>query len=239
MLRALPPAFEPTRQALQRVATHVLARRRAELVGKIGLRPATGGVATPAAGPDHEVVRTSGAMLLRERTGASASTQVLDLATASLGEAARLVEVDLAALFDVGNDTPPIGDPDEPLGVDAAAALALGHWYGFGQLVIDAVLAGLGPSASPSVAQVWPEHFDLGCDVAVGDGRANLGASPGDSGHATPYLYVGPWGAERPGDDGYWNVPFGALLGHAELLAADDPTATAVRFLRRGLDLLV
>lgn len=238
MLRPLPPAFEPTRAALQRVATHVLARRRAALVGKIGLRPAPGGVGTPAAGPDHEVVRTSGATLLRERTGGVASTEVLDLANASLGEAAGLVEVDLAAPFDAGHDTPPVGDPDEPLRVDADAALVLGDWYGFGQLVIDAVLADLGPKATPSVAQVWPEHFDLGCDVATGAGRANLGASPGDGGHATPYLYVGPWGAERPGDDAYWNVPFGAVLGHADLLAAGDPTTAGVRFLRRGLDLL-
>lgn len=86
--------------------------------------------------------------------------------------------------------------------------------------------------------QLWPEHFDAGCDVAAGASRVNLGASPGDATRADPYLYVGPWGSERPDDGAYWNAPFGAVLDHAELLRADDPHATAVAFLRRGTDLL-
>ncbi len=56
--------------------------------------------------------------------------------------------------------------------------------------------------------------------------------------HAEPYLYVGPWGPERPGDPAYWNAPFGAILPHARLRAADDARGLAEAFLRRGLDLL-
>jgi hypothetical protein len=102
--------------------------------------------------------------------------------------------------------------------------------------VLDQVLAELGAGATPSVVQLWPEHFDAAADVAVGDVRLNLGASPGDAGHPAPYLYVGPWTADRPGDAGDWNAPFGAVLGHAELVAAGDPSALAAAFLRRGVE---
>jgi hypothetical protein len=235
VLLPLPPSYESTRDALQRVAVHVLARRRHALGGKIGLRATPGGIGTPAAGPEHEVVRTSGPFLLRERTGAAASTVAVDLRTATLADAARLVEVDLAADFSAGADTPPVGDPDEVLSVDAASAAALAGWYALGWAVLDGVATA---AATPSVIQIWPEHFDAGCDVAIGEGRANLGASPGDAFHAEPYLYLGPWGEDRPGDATYWNAPFGAVLGSEALRASEDPVATGVTFLRRGLALL-
>ena len=94
-------------------------------------------------------------------------------------------------------------------------------------------------SREPSLAQLWPEHFDLATDVAAtaaGD-RANYGASPGDAGHPEPYLYVGPW--ELAGcDGGYWNEPFGASLPYAALRAAPDARAAALRFFREGRGLL-
>jgi hypothetical protein len=236
-LRDLPPAFAATRVAMQRVAAHVLARRRHALVGKIGLRSTPGGIGTPAAGPEHEVVRTSGSWLLRERTGATASTEALDLATATLAQAAALAEVDLGAELSVGHDTPEVGDPSAPLGIDPASASALAGWYAFGWAVLDGAAAAGGPDAAPSVVQLWPEHFDAGCDLAVRPGRrTNLGASPGDGFQAEPYLYVGPWDGARPGDPAYWNAPFGAVLGYAELRRAEDPTARALDFVRTGLD---
>ena len=66
----------------------------------------------------------------------------------------------------------------------------------------------------------------------------NLGASPGDGSSAEPYLYVGPWGPRRPGDPAFWNAPFGAVLGYAELRAAADPVEAGLAFLRRGVELL-
>jgi hypothetical protein len=236
MVPVLPDGFGATRGALHRVAVHVLGRRRSALVGKFGLRVSPGGIATPAAGPEHEVLRTDGARLIRERTGDAPRTDVLDLGAATLAEAAAFADVDLDADFSAGHDTPPVGDPDVALGVDHAAATALGGWYAFGWQALDAALAVVGAEARPTVIQLWPEHFDAGCDLGVGDGRrANLGASPGDADHPDPYLYVGPWGEERPGDAAFWNAPFGAVLGHAALAATGDPLEGAVAFLTSGL----
>jgi hypothetical protein len=82
--------------------------------------------------------------------------------------------------------------------------------------------------------QLWPEHFDAGCDVEAGADRCNLGASPGDGFSAQPYLYVGPWSADRPGDPGFWDAPFGATLPLADLTSV----AVGVQFLVRGVRLL-
>ncbi len=239
VLANVPDGFLTTRAELQRVATHVLARRRADLCGKFGLRATPGGVGTPACGPEHEVVRIAGTSLVREVTGAEARTTTLDLAGATLGEAATLVGVDLTAAFEAGHDTPPVGDPEAPLEVDPASAEVLAEWFAFGWVVIDSVVVGLAPDAEPSVLQLWPEHFDAGCDVAAAaELRVNLGASPGDAAIPDPYLYVGPWGDARPGDASYWNAPFGAVLTYDALRDADDPLALGVDFFRRGIELL-
>lgn len=239
MLRPLPAAYTETRDTLQRVATHILARRRHQLCGKLGLRATPGGVGTPACGPDHETLRISATTLVRERTGAAGATTSLNLVGATLGDAAALAEVDLAAPFEAGHDTPPVGDLHAVLDVDPAAARALAEWFAFGWAVLDATLAALGPEAEPSVVQLWPEHFDAGVDVGTTAGRrVNLGASPGDGFSAQPYVYVGPWDADRPGDPAYWNAPFGAVLTYDQLLDADDPLAVAVAFLTIGVELL-
>jgi hypothetical protein len=238
-LQALPREHEVARRTLQRVAVHVLARRRHAQTGRFGLRATPGGIGTPAIGPDAEVVRTAGSWLLRERTGDAATTDRLDLRTATLADAATLVDVDLAAELSVGPDTPPLGDIDRPLGLDAEATAVLAAWFAFGWEVLDAAVAAAGPTAAPTVVQLWPEHFDAGCDLAAAPGRrTNLGASPGDAGHPEPYLYVGPWDAGRPGDPAYWNAPFGARLGYAALRGVEDPSALALDFLRTGLGFL-
>ena len=236
LLPPLPAGHAATRHALQRVATHVLARRRHALTGRIGLRASPGGLATPAAGDGPEVLRTDGDLLVVERGGTASLTPMT-----SLEALAGVAGIDLSAPFDAGPDAPPVGDPAASLGIDDRAARALAAWWGFATTVLDEMVAWLGPGASPSVVQVWPEHFDVACDVAWGPGegeRAGIGGSPGDGFHAEPYLYLGPWGPGRPGDAAYWNAPFGAVAGYAELRAADDPRAAAVAFLRRGLGAL-
>lgn len=224
------------REALHRVAAHVLGRRRWEVTGRFGLRPTPGGFGTPAFGDDLEVVRLSGRTLVHERGGRA---RVVPLAGASPASLASVVGADLRREFSVGAETPPLGETDAPLAdLDAAP---LGDWFGFGQGVLDRVLADLPSSGDPSAAQLWPEHFDLGNDVAWGPGkddRANLGASPGDRFLAEPYLYVGPWTPDRPGDSGYWNAPFGAVLPRSELTTTPDAPGTAAAFLHRGLTLL-
>jgi hypothetical protein len=238
-LRPLPDSFATTRDTLQRVATHILARRRHQLCGKLGLRVAPGGIGTPSCGPDHEVLRISGTRLIREVTGSAARTTALDLAAATLEDAAELADVDLSAPFDAGHDTPSMGDPGSVLDVDAASADALAAWFRFGWAVLDETVAGLGPAAESSVVQLWPEHFDAGINVAAGSaGRVNLGVSPGDAYSEQPYLYVGPWGPDRPGDPSYWNAPFGATLAYDRLLASAEPLADGAAFLVRGVDLL-
>ena len=238
-LSPLPAAFGETREALHRVVAHVLARRRADATGRIGLRASPGGVATPAFGEDLEVVRTSGALLVRERGGRARVTPITTL-RALAAEAG----VDLAGPLSIGHDPPALGDPDAPLAVDPAAAHALGGWLGFATAALDEIAAAAGEAGDASGVQIWPEHFDAACDLRWGPGegeRVNLGGSPGDAFHSEPYLYVGPWGPERPGDDRYWNAPFGAVLAYSSLSAAEGAEAArhlAIGFLRRGVDLL-
>jgi hypothetical protein len=236
-LVALPPSYGPTRDALQQVAVHVLARRRHQLAGRFGLRATPGGIGTPAAGPDAEVVRIAGTRLLRERTGSTSSVAGLDLAGATLAAAAELAEVDLLAAFSVGHDTPPVGDPAAPLAIADDGAAALAAWSALGWAVLDAVTGAVAVE-SPTSIQLWPEHFDAGCDVGVGGRRVNLGASPGDGFSAEPYLYIGPWEPDRPGDPAFWNAPFGAVVGYEELRRSPDPLGAGLGFLRRGIELL-
>jgi hypothetical protein len=90
-----------------------------------------------------------------------------------------------------------------------------------------------GGAATP--VRLFPEHFDVAIDVLARPGqRVNLGGSPGDSFSSEPYLYVGPFTAERPGDKAFWNTPFGAALTASDL-DADDPVAGAVEFLLEGV----
>jgi len=233
-LAPLPATFRATREAVHRVATHVLARRRHAATQRFGLRAAPGGLATPAFGEGVEVVRLTRGGLVHERDGRS---RVIPLA-ATLGELAEAVGADLSAEFSAGHDTPPLGDTAAPLGLDPAALSALGDWYDLGAVVLDRAMGALGPAAQPSVVQLWPEHFDLACDVAHGPGddqRANLGCSPGDAHSDDPYFYVSPFGPGRPGDGGYWNAPFGATLTRARLSGEADPVAVAVAFLVEGV----
>ncbi len=231
-----PGAAGPTRDALHRVATHVLARARAAHDGRFGLRVTPGGIGTPAFGPDATVLRLAGTVLvLEDRPGAGGGTEALELTGRSLGDAAVFAGVDLAAPFAPGADAPPVGDAAAALALDPPTARALLDGYRLGAAVLDRLVPGL---RTPSVAQLWPEHFDLALDADTPAGRVTLGVSPGDGGHPAPYLYVSPWEPARPGDPAYWNARFGALAAWSEVLTTGDPVATGGAFFRRGLDLL-
>ncbi|MEY2454121.1 MAG: hypothetical protein QOD92_3695 [Acidimicrobiaceae bacterium] len=227
--------MNPTRDALQRVATHVLARARFAATGRFGLRATPGGFGTPAFGEGVEVLRVTEALLVRERDGHASATP---LNGATLAGLAAFAGADLSTPFRAGDDSPALGNADEPLAIDANAASELADWWHLGWRMMDTA----GADATDAMAiQLWPEHFDAGTSVAVGAGendRCNLGASPGDSYSDEPYLYVGPWTDDRPGDASYWNAPFGAVVRRSEVLAALDPYAAGVSFLRRGLELL-
>jgi hypothetical protein len=221
------------------VAVHIVARAREQATGRFGLRATPGGFGTPDFG-DAARVRVSSGLLVVERAptdGAAGAVRPIDDAT--LAELAAFAGVDLDADLDVGHDTPPLGDPAERLVVDVAAAAALGSWYEIVGQALDLAVADLGPTASATMVQIWPEHFDIAVDVAARpDRRANLGGSPGDGFHADPYVYVGPWTDDRPGDADFWNAPFGAVLGHEALVGDLDPVSRIAEFMVDGVNRL-
>ena len=211
---------------LQVVAAHVLGRRRWDVTGRFGLRVTPGGIATPMFG--DECLRIAGGWLVREMGGAASYTAI---SGSSVRELALFVGTDVDRPFSCGEDTPPVGDPDAL--VELGDIDPVVSWLWLGWQALDAVIAG---SDSPATIQLWPEHFDIGTNVAVPKGdRVNLGCSAGDSFSEEPYLYVGPWGSERPGDPYYWNAPFGAVLRSSDVVSIDD----GIAFLRTGLEALV
>jgi hypothetical protein len=74
---------------------------------------------------------------------------------------------------------------------------------------------------------LWPEHFD----VAVTEDEVNYGVSAGDSYHATPYAYVGPW-TSRSGP--FWNAPFGAVQSLDPARDVDQLAVDVAEFFERG-----
>lgn len=236
LLGPLRPEFFATRTVAQRIGTHLMSRARKAATGRIDLVPMPGGFGTPAFGADHRVIRVDGEALIVESTGDPVSTRHVTLNRSTLAVLADAAGIVLVDDFDVGHDTPALGDVHAPLSVDGASMVQIGAWFALGLMTIDRVVGSLAHSGGPGRARIWPEHFDLGLDVAAASGtRVNLGASVGDGFHSAPYVYVGPWEPLRPGDDGYWNAPFGAVLGYDEVAAADDPLAMCVAFMRDGI----
>lgn len=239
-LTALPDSFVTTREALKQVAVHIVARARSQATGRFGLRPTIGGFGTPEFGDDLTRVRVSGSVLVRETGGTGGATAAAAAVSgATLAELAEIAQVDLAADLDVGHDTPALGDVSLPLVVDDASSQALASWFEVVAAALDRVVADLPVSSSPSMLQLWPEHFDVALDAAAtGDRRANLGGSPGDESSAEPYAYVGPWTDDRPGDAAFWNAPFGAVLEYSRLVGDPEPVVTLADFYLDGINRL-
>lgn len=232
----LPEQFESTRTNLHRIAAHVLARRRYEVTGRFGLRASPGGFATPAFGENAEVLRVDRGFLLIDST---AGTAYAPITGSSLTQLAQFAGCNLATDFSAGEEMPSVGDPDEPIKLGLESSSVIAAWYHVGWQMIDATVTGRPPQSQPATLQLWPEHFDAGTHVGLSNGqRVNLGVSPGDSYSNEPYLYVGPFNDDRPGDPSFWNASFGAALGRTELLAGPDPIARGIEFLRTGLALL-
>jgi hypothetical protein len=218
-----------TRSELHRVAAHVLGRRRYAVSGHFGLRASPGGISTPAFGPEPETLRLTPACLVREVGNES---QGLALAGASLASLAAFAGADLDSEFSAGAEMPALGPVDEPLEFDAKELAGLFWWFDLGWRVLDDAMAERRGACTTATIQLWPEHFDVGTSLAFGaDDGVNLGFSPGDGFSDEAYLYVGPWGAARPGPPSYWNAPFGAVLRRSEVHDAEDCSA----FIRTGL----
>jgi hypothetical protein len=227
-LAPLPEGFAETRDALRRLAVYVLSPARKAVEGRIGLRSTPGGFGTPFFGADEQL-RLEGASLVRQRGRDAESVGIT-----SLSAAAAFAGVTLSEDPGVGSDIPKLGDPDAPLPVAPAAAETLGAWYAFSTSVLEELRAELNAAGrNCSEVQLWPEHFDLGCNVE----GLNFGCSPGDAYSAEPYVYVGPWNTDGLDGD-FWNAPFGAVLAYDDLLGAGDQRDTALVFLRRGATLV-
>jgi len=230
-LQPLPDTFTTTRNALHALAEHVIAPARWAVNGKIGLRYTWHGFGTPFFGDDEQVRIEGDALVVAAANGEHRAgiTTLRDMATAA--------GIKPGAPADVYTPTTAV-DVDEPLAVDAASAIALGDWFGFGasvleQLRADALRDTTPPDEPPGRVQIWPEHFDIAVDLGRAGSRANFGASPGDAEHGEPYLYVGPW---EPRQGPFWNESWGASLPYSDLLAGADPMAffaTAQRLLAR------
>lgn len=220
-LKPLPPSFVATVAGLHRVAEEIVAPAR-KPQNEIALRATPGGFGTPPfefEGRECQV-RVEGDDLVYVRGADQRRSRITSLAAAG-----ALVEELLPTDADLD---------DRPLEVDPSAAEALAAWYQLGANVLNELVANADPGEDPSAVNLWPEHFDIAIELgSKADGvRANYGFSPGDDGHPEPYAYVGPWTAEVSGE--LWNASGfpGAELGHAELLAAADPTAAALDFCR-------
>lgn len=232
---ALPPApstLVATRRALHRLAAYVIAPARHAANGKFGLRYTLGGFGTPFFGDDTQIrVETDdeGTQLVVQEGSAVRSSAVTSLAAAA-AFVATPVDGDLAA----EDDSTPLGDVDEVLGIDAAAARFLGEWYGFAFATLEAFRHDE-LSVDASRVQLWPGHFDAAVEVGDPARRASYGASPGDDSSDEPYLYVSIWSPETSGfdaSDPAWNARGfpGAVLPLSQLVGNDDPVSAGVAF---------
>ena len=224
-VRGVPVAtYLRTRTDLHRLAEHVVSATLNRESGHVALRAVEGGFGTPEFGAGR-TISVVGAELVDDEGGAR---RVARIDGASLTELGRFVRSEAGSPDPPERWTTPLA-ADEPLAVDPAAAAVVARCHGLG----DAALWGWSEeiaSDEPSAVKLWPEHFD----IAIVAAEVNYGASPGDDGHRTPYLYVGPWSGGPGDDDPYWNAPFGALLDLEQVGSADE----AVAFFRAGRDRL-
>jgi hypothetical protein len=232
MLEPLPDSFDAARDAMHALAEHVLATARYRAEGRIGLVPTSGGFGTPTFG-DGERVRVEGVELVHERPGTSTRVRIT-----TLGAAAQFVGVPLGAPADVYTPATP-GEADTTLALDPDAAHALAAWIALGDSVL-AALCETYAAHAPTPLTIWPEHFDLACELGDADARtrANYGASPGDAAIGQPYLYVGPWDAGRRTGK-LATHPWGSAITYEELRASGDPKGAGTDFLLEGAALLL
>ncbi len=87
-LEALPPSFAATRDALHRLALHVVYLTRREATGRFGLCWTPGGFGTPLFG-EGEQVRVAGATLIHQSGGETRSAPITSLRAAARVPRAR------------------------------------------------------------------------------------------------------------------------------------------------------
>ncbi|MEZ5343835.1 MAG: hypothetical protein R2706_21080 [Acidimicrobiales bacterium] len=225
-LSPLPANFVETRIALHRLAAIVIAPIRFAANGKFGLRYTLGGFGTPFFGDDRQI-RVQDGRLIDQRGSEARSVPIT-----TLRRAAEFLETEIDGTTAREDDSPEVGDIDEPLAITLAGNRFLGDWYG----MATAALEGFRNHAvDPSRVQLWPGHFDPAIEAGDDDNRASYGASPGDDAITEPYLYVGVWYPDRA------NIKHdaleldaesfaGSLLPLSEFPVGEDPVLVAQRF---------
>ncbi len=218
----MPARLVETRLALHRLAELVISPARAAATGRIGLRATPGGFGTPPFG-DAVQLRVAGKELIVQEGERQRSARITTPAQMAAFVGAELLSA-------------PVTDAN-PLQVDAEASAFLGEWYAFGDTLLEELRGGADSQLEPSLVQLWPEHFDIAIELGAErlSQRAAYGASPGDELHPEPYIYVAPWGPVADGELWQASAFRGAELPYAELLAAADQHALALRFLRERL----
>lgn len=222
-----------TVEQLRRVATHIVARARHQATKRFSLRVTPGGFGTPEFGPAHKRVRVSGTTLVVETDAeGAAKTQTKSIDGTTLAILAHVAGVGLSSPLDVGHDTPSVGRIGEVIRLDERTVDVVHRWYATVAGLLDQVALMRQTTGAPSLARLWPEHFDLAFDIQARPGvRVNVGGSPGDGFMGEPYLYVGPWTDDRPGGGAFWNAPFGAARPASSFAGRDD----ALAFVLEGL----
>jgi hypothetical protein len=219
-LQPAPPTLGATRDALHRVAERVISPARQRDNGKIGLRWTLGGFGTPFFGADAQI-RVDGVELVIDMPSGQRRQPL-----STVRDAAAAIGFDLVGAEEAQDDA--------PLEVDVTASRFVGDWFGFVTSVLEQLRAEAPPEWEPSRVQLWSEHFDVALEIGneQAEQRAALGGSPGDAGHAEPYLYVAPWTARPSGE--LWQARGfpGAELSYAKLLAAPEQRAAALEFFR-------
>ncbi|HEY6532768.1 MAG TPA: hypothetical protein VIY72_10705 [Acidimicrobiales bacterium] len=210
-----------TRRSLHAVAEQVLATALYRRTGRIGLRVAPGGFATPVldGGDSWTQLEVDGVeIVVRSRDGEH-RTRITTVAGA-----ARAVGLDEPGMpADVYAPATSVRAA-EPLTLHPAAAAELATALAVGDAALERLRAEL-VDDDPPIVQLWPEHLDAATTIS----QVNYGVSPGDDEHPLPYLYVGPW--SPPATDGaFWNEPFGA----SRTIDATVSVETAHDFLREG-----
>jgi len=234
-LDPLPDDFQFTRDQLHQIAYFAVAPARYAAVGRMGLRATSGGFGTPEF--EGRVARVEANLLIHEQGGNIATQTITTIRAAAefFGH-----EYDTGWFTDFRDVLAPM-DPDRPLKIDDVPALALGKWYRFGSdLLAELQSHGTGDD-EVTECQIWPEHFDAAIEMGrEAEGRrASYGASPGDTNHLEPYLYVSAW-SEIDRSEPYWNDRHfnGSSLPFVELAESNDPIRMGLEFFLHGYGLL-
>jgi hypothetical protein len=213
--------FAATRDALHRVAEHVVAAAQYADTSEISLQPVAGGFQTT-----HALRGNRRLSVVNTRLVMSDDTNVRAIPLTTVAAAAQFVGVVPGMPERVYPSATPL-EPDAPLRVDPRSARLMADWYELADAALRHLLSEIdAPGQEPIL---WPEHFDVGITVA----SVNYGASPGDDHLAEPYLYVGPH-AGPPVRDEFWNAEFGAVRTIDEIASIDE----AVAFFRAGHEYL-